>query len=163
MMKADSASHGGVFVSKGRFEKMIIAVTYDSDGSVFQHFGHSEAFKVYRCEDGKVVSSEIVSSDGQGHGALAGLLSGHSVDALICGGIGMGAKMALEGYGIRLYAGVTGSADEAVAGLLAGTLAYSEDANCSHHAEGHECHHGSGGHECGHGHDAGHECHCHHD
>ena len=52
---------------------MRIAVTYNN-GEVFQHFGHSEYFKVYEVEDGKVVSSEVVGSDGQGHGALAGLL-----------------------------------------------------------------------------------------
>lgn len=68
---------------------MRIAVTYD-DGLVFQHFGHTEAFKVYTVEDGKVIDSQVVSSDGQGHGALAGLLSDKAIDALVCGGIGMG-------------------------------------------------------------------------
>lgn len=131
---------------------MRIAVTYDN-GSVFQHFGHTEAFKVYEVEDGKVVSSSIVSSNGEGHGALAGLLSTAGIDALVCGGIGMGAKSALEGCGIKLYAGVQGDADEAVAKLLAGTLEYSDQANCSHHGEGHECHHGHG---------EGHSCSCHH-
>ena len=100
---------------------MKIAVTYDN-GSVFQHFGHTEEFKVYTVEDGKVVSAQVVSSDGQGHGALAGLLSHNGIDALICGGIGMGAKNALESFGIKLYAGVSGDADEAVDALLAGTL-----------------------------------------
>ena len=63
---------------------MKIAVTYD-DGNVFQHFGRTEFFKVYEVEDNKVVSSEVVSSNGTGHGALAGLLSGIDVDVLICG------------------------------------------------------------------------------
>ena len=36
-----------------------IAVTYDN-GQVFQHFGRTEAFKVYEVEDGNVVNSEIV-------------------------------------------------------------------------------------------------------
>ena len=40
---------------------MLIAVTYDN-GSVFQHFGHTEEFKVYTVEEGKVVSSSVVSS-----------------------------------------------------------------------------------------------------
>ena len=97
---------------------MRIAVTYD-DGLVFQHFGHTEAFKVYTVEDGKVVDSQVVSSDGQGHGALAGLLSDKAIDALVCGGIGMGAVNALSDYGIRVYAGVSGNADEAVERLLA--------------------------------------------
>ena len=54
---------------------MRIAVTYDK-GEIFQHFGHTEEFKVYEVEDNKVVSSQVVGSEGQGHGALASLLSG---------------------------------------------------------------------------------------
>ena len=66
---------------------MKIAVTYE-DGSIFQHFGHTEYFKVYEVTDGKIVSSEIVSTNGSGHGALAGVLVSLGVEVLICGGIG---------------------------------------------------------------------------
>lgn len=125
---------------------MRIAVTYD-DGQVFQHFGHSEYFKVYEVEEGKVVSSEVVGSDGQGHGALAGLLAGKGIDVLICGGIGGGAVNALTSAGIELCAGQTGDTDEAVEAYLRGELQNS-GANCDHHGEGHECHHGEG-HQCG--------------
>ena len=34
---------------------MRIAVTYDS-GTIFQHFGHTEIFKVYDVEDKKIVA-----------------------------------------------------------------------------------------------------------
>ena len=40
---------------------MRIAVTYEN-GQVFQHFGHTETFKVYEVEDGKVISAEIIGS-----------------------------------------------------------------------------------------------------
>ena len=53
---------------------MKIAVTYDN-GEIFQHFGKTEFFKVYEVEDNKVVSSEVIGSNGTGHGALAGLLA----------------------------------------------------------------------------------------
>ena len=66
-----------------------IAVTYDN-GQVFQHFGRTEAFKVYEVEDGNVVNSEIVESNGVGHGALAVLLNDNNIDVLICGGLGGG-------------------------------------------------------------------------
>ena len=49
---------------------MKIAVTYDN-GEIFQHFGKTESFKVYEVEDNKVVSSEVIGSNGTGHGALA--------------------------------------------------------------------------------------------
>ena len=98
---------------------MRIAVTYE-DGQVFQHFGHTEMFKVYDVEDGKVSDSQVVDTNGQGHGALAGVLKALKVDALICGGIGGGARAALDAGGIKLYGGVSGSADAAVEALLNG-------------------------------------------
>lgn len=125
---------------------MKIAVTYDN-GEVFQHFGHAEQFKVYEIEDGKVASSKVLGSNGQGHGALSALLSENKIDALICGGIGGGARQALSEYGIELYPGVQGGADEAVEALLAGSLDYNPNTVCAHHHgdEGHSC----GSHSCG--------------
>ena len=131
---------------------MRIAATYDN-GEIFQHFGHTEEFKVYEVEDGRVVSSEVIGSNGSGHGALAGLLAGKGIDVLICGGIGGGAQAALEQQGIELCAGASGSAEEAVEAYLRGELVNS-GANCDHHGEGHTC----GDHEegsCGHGEDGG--------
>lgn len=114
---------------------MKIAVTYDN-GDVFQHFGHSEFFKIYETDCGSVVKSETVATNGTGHGALAVFLKERGVEALVCGGIGGGAVAALGEAGIRVYAGVSGKADEAVAALLCGRLSYSENANCSHHGHG---------------------------
>ena len=79
---------------------MKIAVTYDN-GNIFQHFGKTEFFKVYEIEDNKVISSEVIGSNGTGHGALAGLLADQDVDVLICGGIGGGAQAALEEAELR--------------------------------------------------------------
>ena len=124
---------------------MKIGVTYEN-GEIFQHFGHTEAFKIYDVEDGKVVSSQVVSTGGSGHGALAGFLREYGVDALICGGIGGGARNALAQAGIQLYPGVSGGADESVAALLKGTLSYDPDTQCAHHhEEGHQCRSGSCG------------------
>ncbi|MBS6645477.1 MAG: NifB/NifX family molybdenum-iron cluster-binding protein, partial [Clostridiaceae bacterium] len=100
-----------------------IAVTYEA-GQVFQHFGHTEQFKVYDVEDGRAVKSEVINTVGEGHGALAGFLKDKGIDTLICGGIGMGARMALSEEDIDLYPGVSGNADEAVDALLKGSLNY---------------------------------------
>ncbi len=131
---------------------MRIAVTYEN-GQIFQHFGHSEFFKVYEVEGDKIVSSQVVSTNGSGHGALAGVLHALNADALTCGGIGGGAQMALAQAGIRLYGGVQGDADAAVEAFVAGNLAYDPDAHCDHHdhahGEGHTCgDHGCGNHSC---------------
>lgn len=125
---------------------MKIAVTYEN-GQVFQHFGHTEQFKIYEAVEGKVVSARVVETGGSGHGALAGFLRGLGVDTLICGGIGGGARTALAQAGIRIYPGVSGQADAQVEALLAGSLDFDPDAQCSHHAHdhGHDC----GSHSCG--------------
>ena len=80
-------------------------------------------------------------TNGSGHGALAGFLKAAQADALICGGIGMGAQSALAEDGIKLYGGVSGSADAAAKALAGGKLAYDPNAKCDHH--GH--HHGDEG------------------
>ena len=130
-------------------DTMRIAVTYEN-GEVFQHFGHSEQFKLYDVEDNRITGEQVVDTNGSGHGALAGFLQAAKVDALICGGIGMGAQMALADAGIKLYAGVQGSADEAAKALAAGNLEYDPDAHCDHH----EHHDG----DCGHDHCGEHHC-----
>lgn len=136
-----------------------IAVTYEN-GEIFQHFGHTEQFKLYDTDGDKILSSEIVGTNGSGHGALAMLLRTLNVDALICGGIGGGAQAALAEAGIRLYGGVSGSCDQAVQALLSGNLGYDPNVKCSHHDHehgdgAHSCgDHGCGDHGCG-----GHSCH----
>ena len=114
----------------GNFETedftMKIAVTYDN-GNIFQHFGKTETFKVYEVEDNKVVSSEVIGSNGEGHGALAGLLAGQNVDVLICGGIGGGAQTALAEAGVELCSGAQGGH------------------SCGDHEEGHSCGSSCGG------------------
>ena len=52
---------------------MRIAVTYEN-GQIFQHFGHTEQFKIYNIENGKVVSTDVVSANGSGHGVLVEIL-----------------------------------------------------------------------------------------
>lgn len=126
---------------------MRIAVTYEN-GSIFQHFGHTERFKLYDVDDGKVVGTNIADTNGSGHGALTGLLSELKADVLICGGIGAGAREALAQAGIRLYGGVSGSADKAVADLLAGELRFDPDIVCAHHGHGEEHNCGESKHGC---------------
>ena len=102
---------------------MKLAIPYDN-GQVFQHFGKTEAFKIYDIVDGKVGPSMVMSTNGQGHGALAGLLRGLGISAVICGGIGPGAIEALQSLDIT----------EALC-------------NHHHHDDGHSC----ASHTCGSG------------
>ncbi len=127
---------------------MRIAVTY-ADGQIFQHFGHTEQFKIYQVEAGQVTGTAVMDTNGSGHGALAGLLAALQVQVLICGGIGGGAQAALRDAGIVLYGGVQGDADAAVAALLAGSLTFDPNVHCDHHDHEHGDGHTCGDHGCG--------------
>lgn len=133
---AEECIYQSVLEKKGA-GSMRVAVTYE-DGMIFQHFGHTEQFKFYDVEEKKIVKEQIADTMGNGHGALAGFLKANQVDVLICGGIGGGAQSALVQAGIQLYGGVSGSADDAVAAWIEGTLGYNPDVQCSHH--NHSCH-----------------------
>lgn len=126
---------------------MKIAVPYEN-GQIFQHFGHTERFKLYETDNTEIVNSEIIETAGSGHGALVGFLMKHGADTLICGGIGGGAQTALAEAGIRVYGGVSGDADTAVTELLSGKLNYNPDVQCSHH-EHHGENNSCGSHSCG--------------
>ena len=124
---------------------MIIATTYEN-GEVYGHFGHTKEFKLYQIEGNTVTSSKVIETLGSGHGALAQFLRINNVDILICGGIGMGARVALSEAGIKLLPGVSGNADKAVDDYLHLRLNYNPDATCNHqHEDGHNC----GEHDCG--------------
>lgn len=66
----------------------------------------------------------------------------------------MGAQMALAEAGIKLCAGVSGSADEAAKAFAEGKLRIGSEANCNCHEHHHED-------DCGHGHCGENRCNCH--
>ena len=96
--------------------KTRVAVTYEN-GQVFQHFGHTEQFQIFTVEDGKILSEEIVSTNGSGHSLLADFLVVQGATVLICGGIGGGAQAALAEAGVALCSGAEGDVDAAVEAL----------------------------------------------
>ncbi len=125
---------------------MKIAVTYE-EGQVFQHFGHTEQFKIYEFGDKGLVNTMVIGTNGTGHEAMAGFLAKGNVKVLLCGGIGEGAMTALSEEGILVVPGMTGDADAAVVSFLEGIAQASTIPNCAHHEEGHTCGGGCGG--CG--------------
>ena len=129
---------------------MKIAVPFENE-NIFGHFGHTSAFKIYEIENGKITTVKILPTLGSGHGALAGFLAAHEVDTLICGGIGGGAKTALNNVGIKIFGGVSGNADVAVHAFLEGKLEFNPDAHCDHHDHAHGEGHNCGSHSCGDG------------
>ena len=117
---------------------MKLAVTFEN-GEVFGHFGRTEEFKIYEINGGKIVSSAVKDTGGRGHGDIVNFLKEENIDALICGGLGNGAKNLIEANGIRLCSGITGSADKAAEDFASGRLSGCSEANCKEHEDGHNC------------------------
>lgn len=117
---------------------MKIAVTYDK-GNVFQHFGKTLEFKIYEVDNNIVVNKYVISNNGITHCALIDYLKENDVDCLICGGLGYGAVSKLNELNIKLYAGVSGSADKAIDDLLNNKLDYNNDKTCDEDNL-HSCH-----------------------
>lgn len=54
-------------IKNGGVPTMKIAVTYEN-GMIFQHFGHTEQFKIYEVAENAVVHAEVVNTNGSDHG-----------------------------------------------------------------------------------------------
>lgn len=117
---------------------MKVAATYNPEnGEVFQHFGHTQNFKLYEIEGGKVISAQVIDNGGFGHHDLATYLKNLGVEVLILGNRGQGAIDALNAAGLKQVPGITGSADDAAARFAEGNLVGNPNALCQHKHEHH--------------------------
>ena len=113
---------------------MKVAVTYEKEtGNVFQHFGKTQYFKIYQIENGKILSSEVIDNDGNGHHAIPSYLKTLGVETLILGNRGQGAIEAIAASGLKEVPGITGSADEVAELFAKGQLKPNFEAKCNHH------------------------------
>ena len=112
---------------------MKFAITY-KDGSVFQHFGQTRQFKVFDTENN---DSAILDSGEYSHGSLATLLEMNGIEALLCGGIGDGARNMLKNRGIEVYPGQMGDVDAVAQDFIAGKIVQRHKSTCNHN---HDCH-----------------------
>lgn len=134
---------------------MKIATTYNN-GSIEQHFGQTQEFKIYTIENGQITNAEVKSTQGFAHGTLVNLLTINEVNTLICGGLGGGARTAMAQAGIQLLPGVSGNADDAVKAFINNSLNYDPDVTCSggqhsggeNHSHGDSCNSHGNDHTC---------------
>jgi len=104
------------------------------DGMVFPHFGRSEYFLVEETEDGKILNKEIIDNGGNTHAAIAAYLDGLKIDIILCGGMGNPMLERMTGFGIDVYMGCQGNAEEILHQYLDGTLKNDPDIiSCCHH------------------------------
>ena len=118
---------------------MKIAIPYEN-GNVFAHFGRTAQFKIYNVDltSRTVLDSEIIDTDGFGHGTLAELLNDNAVELVLCGGLGGCAQNSLYEYGIQFLGGLSGPVDAVIEAFLSQTLnACAHPECCGHDGCGH--------------------------
>jgi Mrp family chromosome partitioning ATPase/predicted Fe-Mo cluster-binding NifX family protein len=101
--------------------KMRIAIVMEGN-DVSPHFGHCEKVMLVTIEDGEVNSREVLDAPEHDCGALPRLFSERQVEYVIAGGLGGGALANLNRAGVKVLAGVQGSAENALGQFLAGTI-----------------------------------------
>ena len=98
-------------------QTMRIAVPFEN-GSISQHYGRTECFKLYDTEDGRITGEELVKTDGRGHFYMVQFLVNHNVNLVLCTSLGGPAASALDIAGIGVVKGAEGDADAAVRDYL---------------------------------------------
>ena len=112
------------------------------DSPVYGHFGSASAFALV---DAETMAVEAINNSDHAHvhGACSPMkaLAGARPDAVIVGGIGMGALLGLRAAGIKVYRAVDGTVADAVRLFNAAELLeIDEDGACAGHGGGHSCH-----------------------
>lgn len=88
------------------------------NGCVSAHFGQCRDWTLYTVQGTEIVHTEPLRTQNMHEGDLSAILVSHGVTHVICGGIGHGASSRIEGAGITVVPGASGSTDE-VANLFA--------------------------------------------
>ena len=100
---------------------MKIAISTDS-GMLSAHFGRCPEFTIIEIEDGKLKGREGIPNPGHHPGFLPQFLHDNGVTCIIAGGMGFRAQGLFAEKGIETIVGVSGSVDEVIEKILAGTL-----------------------------------------
>ena len=108
------------------------------DSRVYGHFGSAPGFVIVDTE--KMNVEEINNSDlHHAHGMCQPVkaLGGLKVDAVVVGGIGMGALMKLQAQGIQVYRGAEGTVQQNIDLIRDGKLPqFSKENTCAGHSGG---------------------------
>ncbi len=102
---------------------IILKIAVSTDGDlVAAHFGRCPEFTILDIDGEKVAMKEVVQNPGHEPGRIPQFLHDKGVQLIVCGGMGMRAKMIFEELGIKSIVGVTGKVDEAALKLASGAL-----------------------------------------
>ncbi len=126
----------------------LLAVPSDApggfDAEISGHFGHCDAFSLFRIEGGSVVETAILPALPHDN-CLAPVrqLAERGVTDIVAYGMGARPLSGFLASGIQpFHAGDHSKVGDVVDAFLGGKLlAFSADHTCAHHAEGEDCHH----------------------
>ena len=109
------------------------------ESSVSAHFGSAPFFMIVEVDDG---SCRAIANQNQHHAhgmcQPVAALQGENIDAMLVGGIGMGALYKLNAAGIQVYLSKLATVAETVEALKAGTLKPMQPGMaCQGHGHGH--------------------------
>lgn len=111
--------------------KVLFALPY-ADGKVNEHFGKSKQFKLYEVTTGEILSTEIISIEGEGHSAVVNALKEKGVNIVLCSNIGQEAMNAISEAGMGVISGIDGDTDEVINRFFSDDEEFeSEGANCN--------------------------------
>lgn len=144
---------GGDFQVEEHFNQLNsykMKIALPTKGNIIDdHFGHCESFTVFTINDNDEIESKEIIPSANGCGCKSGIsavLKEKSVEIMLAGNMGEGAKNVLENHDIAVYRGCSGDATEVTRAFLRGELNDSGE-SCAHHHDHEE-----------HGHDHGHQC-----
>ncbi len=102
---------------------------------VGEHFGRVPTYTIYDSDTGAVRVVDNTSEHMGGTGLPGEILSQLGIDVLLCSGLGRRAIGILNGNGIEVCAGVSGTAREAIESWKKGVLSKASDKDaCQEHA-----------------------------
>ncbi len=83
----------------------IIAVPVDNQGVLDNHFGHCKFFALFRVQEGKIISEEIINPLPHEPGVLPKWLAEKGVNEVIAGGMGHKAVQIFNQQGVKVNLG----------------------------------------------------------
>ncbi len=109
---------------------MKFVISADGD-QVAAHFGRCEYYQVAEVENGQVIDSYRLENPGHEPGRLPTLCKEEGAGCIVAGGMGPRAQDLFTQMGISTTVGVSGSLDQVISQIAAGTLQGGND-QCIH-------------------------------
>ncbi len=100
---------------------MKVTISTDNNQAAL-HFGRCPEFTIVEIENNQLIKKETIENPGHHPGYLPEYFKNMGIDCIVCGGMGQRAQLLFDEAGIKTITGISGSIDEVVNNLIAGSL-----------------------------------------